>query len=318
MTKVFMQEHMLYAVYLAPRGNDRLMMLGEQISHRHLSVNDKLIGIVGDAGSGKSSLIKGMFPGLTLSNDDDGVSPAKIMQIRDPLGSMQDSATFHMDMRFQTAFTQMHEIVTFVRTALLKRRRLIIEHFDLLYPHLDMNAEILVGIGDEILIARPSIFGPVPQAIYEIVYPSARYRKMAHTAEDLTMLVIMKEYGRPRNWETQDVRRGFVMTFNNSPDVSEADITDLENRVKNKISQNLPVSYLNEEFIKIGEDHIKCAGPRIHVKSTGEVENFRLMKEIIYDNMNGEYLLVGLVGPEVNTGESGSGALKHLHSLHKL
>ena len=296
MNKFFMQEFLLYSVYLAPRGNDRLMMLGEQISHRHLSINDKLIGIVGDAGSGKSSLIKGMFPGLELSNDDDGISPGKIMQIRDPLGSMQDAATFHMDMRFQTAFTQMHEIVTFVRTALVKRRRVIIEHFDLLYPHLDMNAEILVGIGEEIIIARPTVFGPQPKDIYDIVYPSAKYRKMAHTAEDITMLVIMKEYGMPRTWDTTDVRKGFVMTFANPPNVSPSELVVLENRVREIIAEDLPVSYLNEEYIKIGEDHIKCAGPRIHVRSTAEVENFRLLREIFHDSMRGEYLLVGLVG----------------------
>ena len=296
MNKFFMQEFLLYSVYLAPRGYDRLMILGEQITHRHLSINDRLIGIVGDAGAGKSSLIKGMFPGLELSNDDNGMSPSKIMQIRDPLGSMGDAATFHMDMRFQTAFTQMHEIVTFVRTALLKRRRLIIEHFDLLYPHLDMNAEILVGIGEEIILARPTVFGPSPQDIHDIVYPSAKYRKMAHTAEDIAMLVIMKEYGMPRTWETTDVRKGFVMTFTNPPDVSTADLDKLEARIKEIIAADLPVSYLNEEHIKIGDDNLQCAGPRIHVRSTGEVENFRLMKEIFHDPMRGEYMLVGLVG----------------------
>ena len=298
MRKFFMQEFMLYSVYLAPRGNDRLMMLGEQISHRHLSINDRLIGIVGDAGSGKSSLIKGMFPGLELVNDDDGISPGKIMQIRDPISSMQEAATFHMDMRFQTAFTQMHEIVTFVRTALQRRRRLIIEHFDLLYPYLEMNAEILVGIGEEIIIARPSVFGPMPKDIYDIVYPSAKYRKMAHTAEDITMLVIMKEYGMTRGWNTTDVRKGFVMSFDNPPNVSSAELIALENRVKEIIAADLPVSYLNEEYIKIGDDNIKCAGPRIHVRSTGEVENFRLIKEIYHDPMRGEYLLVGLVGEQ--------------------
>ncbi|MCL2215512.1 MAG: alanine-tRNA synthetase second additional domain-containing protein [Defluviitaleaceae bacterium] len=296
--KFFMQEFLLYSVYLAPRGNDRLMMLGEQISHRHLSVNDRLIGIVGDAGSGKSSLIKGMFPGLELSNHDHGINPGKIMQIRDPIDSMNDAATFHMDMRFQTAFTQMHEIVTFVRTALVKHRRVIIEHFDLLYPHIDMNAEILVGIGEEIIIARPTVFGPSPKDIYEIVFPSAKYRRMAHTAEDITMLVIMKEYGMPRNWDTNDVRKGFVMTFANPPNVSVSELNTLEARVRQIIADDLPVSYLNEEYIKIGEDHIKCAGPRIHVRSTGEIENFRLMKEIFHDPMRGEYLLVGLVGEQ--------------------
>ena len=313
MNKFFMQEFLLYSVYLAPRGNDRLMILGEQISHRHLSINDRLIGIVGDAGSGKSSLIKGMFPGLELANDDNGMSPSKIMQIRDPLGSMGEAATFHMDMRFQTAFTQMHEIVTFVRTALVKRRRLIIEHFDLLYPHLDMNAEILVGIGEEIIIARPTVFGPTPKDIYDIVYPSAKYRKMAHTAEDITMLVIMKEYGMPRTWQTTDVRKGFVMAFDKPPNVSVSELDTLEARVKEIIDADLPVSYLNEEYIKIGEDNIKCAGPRIHVRSTGEVENFRLLKEIFHDPMRGEHMIVGLVG-----GRGSDLRLKDLNKLNAL
>ena len=56
------------------------MFLGEQISHRHLNYSDRLIGIVGDAGAGKSSLIKGMFPGLQLSNDDDIVNPRKMLK----------------------------------------------------------------------------------------------------------------------------------------------------------------------------------------------------------------------------------------------
>ncbi|MCL2202756.1 MAG: alanine-tRNA synthetase second additional domain-containing protein [Defluviitaleaceae bacterium] len=310
MKKIFMQEFLLNCVYLAPRGNDRLMMLGEQISHRHLSINDRLIGIVGDAGSGKSSLIKGMFPGLELSNDDDGINPGKIMQIRDPIGSMQNAATFHMDMRFQTAFTQMFEIVTFVRTALLKQRRLIIEHFDLLYPHLDMNAEILVGIGEEIIIARPTVFGPSPKDVYDIVYPSAKYRKMAHTAEDIMKLIIMKEYKMPRTWHNLDVRRGFVMAFDNPPDVSAAEITALENRAKEIIAADLPVSYFSEEYIKIGDDPVQCAGPRIHVRSTGEVENFRLMKEIIHEPLRGEYLLVGLIGEQ--------GHEEKLNNLNKL
>jgi len=286
------------------------MMLGEQITHRHLSINDRLIGIIGDAGSGKSSLIKGMFPGLELSNHDEGINPNKIMQIRDPISSMHDAATFHIDMRFQVAFTQMHEIVTFVRTALLKHKRVIIEHFDLLYPYLEMNAEILVGIGEEIIIARPNVFGPEPKIIHDVVYASAKYRKMAHTAEDLTMLVIMKEYGMPRTWENLDVSKGFVMSFSNPPDVSESDLVDLQARVQNYIDQDLTVAFVNEEYIKIGEDHIKCAGPRIHVRSTGEIENFRLMKKVTYDPMTGDYLLVGLVG---ETNEE-----KGLHNLSQL
>ncbi|MEA4948993.1 MAG: alanine-tRNA synthetase second additional domain-containing protein, partial [Petrimonas sp.] len=110
----FIQEYMVSSQYFAPRGKERLMFLGEQISHRHLNYSDRLIGIVGDAGAGKSSLIKGMFPGLQLSNDDDIVNPRKIMQVRNSLLEVEDATTFHIDVRFQMAFTQMYEIVDYV------------------------------------------------------------------------------------------------------------------------------------------------------------------------------------------------------------
>jgi len=76
-----------YSVYFAPRGRERLLFLGEQISQRHLSFDDRLIGIIGDAGSGKSSLIKGMFPGIELVNDDDGLNSHQLKQAMN-LGSL--------------------------------------------------------------------------------------------------------------------------------------------------------------------------------------------------------------------------------------
>ena len=36
--------------------------------------SDQLIGIIGCEGSGKSTLIRGLFPGLELTNDDDGIN----------------------------------------------------------------------------------------------------------------------------------------------------------------------------------------------------------------------------------------------------
>ena len=123
-----------YSVYFAPRGRERLLFLGEQISQRHLTFSDRLIGVIGDAGSGKSSLIKGMFPGLELVNDDDRFDSHRVMRIMDYEDSINETTTFHLDMRFQVAFTQMHEIVRFVKDALENDRRVIIEHFDLLYP----------------------------------------------------------------------------------------------------------------------------------------------------------------------------------------
>lgn len=182
----FIQEYMVSSQYFAPRGKERLMFLGEQISHRHLNYSDRLIGIVGDAGAGKSSLIKGMFPGLQLSNDDDIVNPRKIMQVRNSLLEVEDATTFHIDVRFQMAFTQMYEIVDYVHSILDRNRRAVIEHFNLLYPALGKNADILVGIGEEIIVTRPSLFGPRPESVYQIVHESLRYRKMSHSAEEVT------------------------------------------------------------------------------------------------------------------------------------
>ncbi len=58
----FIQDYMVSTQYFAPRGKERLLFLGEQISHRHINFNDLLIGVVGDAGAGKSSLINEDFP----------------------------------------------------------------------------------------------------------------------------------------------------------------------------------------------------------------------------------------------------------------
>lgn len=46
----------------------------------------------------------------------------------------------------------------------------------------------------------------------------------------------------------------------------------------------------------MGEVIHPCTGPRIHVRSTGEIENFRLLKEIFYDSREDMYLIIGLVG----------------------
>ena len=43
----------LYSVYFAPRGYVRMTQMGMQIAQRHLHTFDRLIGIIGDAGSGR-------------------------------------------------------------------------------------------------------------------------------------------------------------------------------------------------------------------------------------------------------------------------
>ncbi|MGV8962803.1 MAG: alanine-tRNA synthetase second additional domain-containing protein [Candidatus Saccharimonadaceae bacterium] len=287
------QEYMVSAQYFAPRGRERLMFLGEQIAHRHLHYDDKLIGIVGDAGSGKSSLINGMFPGLELSNDDDAINPRKIMQVRNLMQDLPDAATYHLDMRFQMAFTQMFEIVDFVRNILEKKRRIVIEHFNLLYPALGMNANIIVGIGEEIIVTRPTVFGPIPQSIYEIVHTSLTFRKMAHTAEEVVEQVLVSEFDISiDDFYSSDIRNGFVLKFIKKPEI---DLEKLEILSQEMLSQNLNVSYYDEDHIQMGDKIIPCDGARFHVNNTSEITHFSLVKELIKDPNSNIYNLIGVI-----------------------
>lgn len=288
-----LQEYSVSSQYFAPRGRERLMFLGEQIAQRHLHFNDRLIGIVGDAGSGKSSLIKGMFPGLELSNDDDILNPRKIMQVREGLDDFKEAGSYHIDMRFQTAFAQMYEIVDFVKSLLDKKRRVIIEHFDLLYPALGINADIIVGIGEEIIVTRPSVFGPLPASIYEIVHKSLTYRKMAHTAEDVTMQVLEDEFNVSKDcYFSSDIRKGFVLKFFKEPVI---DFEKLSGKIEETLSRSMPVSYYDENHIKIGERVVVCDGPRLHVSNTSKVLNFSLVKRLVKDPKTSTWCLVGLI-----------------------
>lgn len=294
--KNLIQEYSIYARYFAPRGRERLLFLGEQISQRHLHFNDRLVGVIGDAGSGKSSLIKGMFPGLELTNDDDQLDARKIMQIRDLPEDYEHTTTFHIDMRFQMAFTQMHEIVDFVRGALECNRRIIVEHFDLLFPALRMNADLLVGIGEEILVIHPTVFGPKPKVIYDIVHTSLFYRKMAHTVEDITIQLLLEEFGISRRiFYSSDITDGFVLGFNQRVDI---DFDKLAQRINERLEENLPIRYHDERHIMVGDDVVTCSGPRLHLRNTSEVKDFKLVKRLIRDIKTNTFYLVGLFGHE--------------------
>lgn len=287
------QEYMVSSQYFAPRGKERLMFLGEQISHRHLNFTDRLIGIVGDAGAGKSSLIKGMFPGLQLSNDDDIVNPRKIMQVRNSLMEVDDASTFHIDIRFQMAFTQMYEIVDFVNSLLERKRRVVIEHFNLLYPMLGRNADVIVGIGEEIIVTRPTLFGPNPDSVYKIVHESLEFRKMAHSAEVVTTYILHHQFGvKEEDYFFSDIRNGFVMKFYKKLDI---DLEKLSELIHAGINEHLSISYHDEDHIVLGDKIMECDGPRFHVSNTSEIKNFMLVKEFVHDPATNTYCLIGLV-----------------------
>ena len=267
--------------------------LGMQIAELHLSPFDRIIGVIGEAGSGKSMLIKGMFPGLELTNDDEGVNirPLPILCQEDE-NRFYSPHTYHLDMRFEMGFTQLHVLADAIRQAVDRGKRVIVEHFDLLYEALGFNADLIVGIGEEVIVTRPNVFGPLPDTIASIVHKSIRTRQMAHTAEDLCERHMNHEdYLR---CEHADIKNGFLLTF---PDTRpEIDIQRLEEQVLADIRADLPVEYADDGHVRIGGGIQPCTGPRTHVSSTGKIEGFRLLKKLIWDARTGRWLLVGRVG----------------------
>ena len=280
--------------YFAPRGHNRMYALGQLIAQQYLNPMDKLIGIIGDAGSGKSALIRGMFPGLELTNDDNGVYVRPLPILNQDQGfAFFSPHTYHLDIRFENGFTQMRDLADAITEALNNDKRVVVEHFDLVYPLLGANANLLIGVGETIMISRPNLFGPEPDELKEVVYENLPYRLMAHTAEDLVEMCLPEE--ELARCGHDDVRHGFVIYFDNTrPAIN---LIELEAKVKDMIAQDLPVTYADEKHVCIGETIHRCTGPRIHVARTGMIENFHLMHHYMYDQFKQRYMIVGCIGP---------------------
>ena len=287
------RETLLYALYYAPRGSNRLYMVAAELAQKYLTPTDLLIGILGAEGSGKSTLIKGLFPGLELTNDDEGINvrPTPLYDF-DPADPFSGH-TFHVDARYELAFHQKYELAEAVLKAIGHGRRVVVEHFDLIYEALGHNAQVLIGIGEEIIVARPTVFGPFPQAIKTIVDKTIKYRLMAHSAEDITCMILEEDYKIPFPPLHSDVRQGFVLNFKERPDV---DLHELEKKVLAIIVRDIPISPCADNTISIGDHMVPCTGTRTHVRSSGKIENFRLIKEYRYDQISKEYYVIGLIG----------------------
>jgi len=287
------RETLLYAAYYAPRGSYRLYMVAAELAQKYLTPTDLLIGILGAEGSGKSTLIKGLFPGLELTNDDEGINvrPTPLYDL-DPADPFSGH-TFHVDARYELAFHQKYELAEAILKAIGHSRRVVVEHFDLIYEALGHNAQVLIGIGEEIIVARPTVFGPFPQAIKTIVDKTIKYRLMAHSAEDITTMVLQEDYKVPFPPLHSDVPQGFVLNFTERPDV---DLHELEKKVLAIIAKDVPLSPCGDNTISIGERTMPCTGTRTHVRSSGKIENFRLIKEYRYDQISKEYYVIGLIG----------------------
>ena len=298
-TSTHYYETLMYAVYYAPRGRMRLYMVASELGQRYLYPTDLVVGIIGAEGSGKSTLIKGLFSGLELTNDDDGVNlqPAPIYQFSPE--NYFAPHTFHIDIRYESAFRQQHEIVEAITRAVSHGRRVVIEHFDLIYDRLGYNAQIIFGIGEEIIVARPNVFGPFPAAIKAVVDKTIKYRLMAHSAEDITCMILERDYNYHFPVHHSDVKHGFVVNFTNKPEI---DLGELESKVKDILRQNLPIAPAGEDSISVGDVVLPCTGTRTHVKHTGQIKNFRLVKKFVYHPILKEYMLIGIVGPRETAG----------------
>ena len=282
-----------FSVYFAPRGRDRMYQLGMKIAQEHLSPADRIIGVIGEAGSGKSMIIKGMFPGLELTNDDNGVNIRPLPILNQDRGfAFFSPHTYHLDMRFEMGFSQLHTLVEGIQEAVARGKRVIIEHFDLVYEALHFNADLIVGIGEEVIVTRPNIFGPLPSDVARIVHKSVRTRLMAHTAEDLCEMC-MGEFDMERCGH-DDVRHGFAIYF---PDTQPSfDIKEVEAKVNDIIRQDVPITYVDENHIRIGDNVQPCTGPRLHVSRTGMIKDFHLLYRFIHDPRENKYMLIGCVG----------------------
>lgn len=288
-----MQRNLIQTSYFAPRGKARMYDLGMQMGQMYLSPYDRLIGFIGDAGSGKSALIHGMFPGLELTNDDDGVNvrPLPILDVTEQHG-FYTPHTYHLDIRFEMGFTQPHILAEAIMDAVKMEKRVIVEHFDLIRPLLPRNADLLIGVGEQVIVTRPNMFGPEPSELAEIVHSSLRYRLMAHTAEDLCEMYLPTELLNVCHHD--DIHHGFIMSFYEY--MPKIDIAEMERRVREDIARDLSVAYADESHIRVGTRLHSCSGPRTHVTSTGQIEDFHLYPEIIFDDQRNRYLVVGFVG----------------------
>ena len=288
------QQSHIVSSYFAPRGRKRMYALGMQLAQLYLSPFDKLIGVIGDAGSGKSALIRGMFPNLDLTNDDDGlyVRPLPLLDVDCARGFFSPHS-YHVDIRFETGFTQLSELADCIKEAVKRGKRVIVEHFELVYPLLGgMNADLLIGVGEEVLITRPTIFGPEPNEIRDVVYQSLPYRLMVHSAEDICEIFLPQEDLNRLGHD--DVRHGFVLTFPDHP--PQIDLRELEAKVFDMIKQDQPITYVDEDHIRIGDNIQPCTGPRLHVSRTGTIQDFHLLYRFIHDPRENKYLMIGVVG----------------------
>ncbi len=115
---------------------------------------------------------------------------------------------------------------------------------------------------------------------------------MIHSAEEICSL-LLEEQGVPDTYRHDDVRRGFIFSFAQKPDI---DLEALDRDANKMIEEDIPIWFRDEEHISIGPHIRTCSGPRMHVKSTGEIQKITINKELLQEPITDRYLLVCIVG----------------------
>ena len=232
-----------------------------------------------------------MFPGIQMVESDDEFDILNMPLLNAEDVGFYTPRTFHVDVRSARKYVSLEEIAKAVHNVIGMNKRVIVEHFEILYPVLKRNADLLIGIGEEVIVTRPSLFGPLPDNIANVVFDSLIYRKMAHSAEDLFGYCV-KDIERPKCIRS-DIKHGFMLNYTEKPSF---DLAEIEERMLDLIHQDLPIKPYDEEHIQIGDYIMECTGPLLHVESTGQIEDFSLVKEYYYEPKFHLYAVAGTVG----------------------
>ena len=147
------------------------------------------------------------------------------------------------------AFTQIHVLADAIKQAIAQDKRVVVEHFDLIYPLLGYERRNTYWYRREVIVTCPKIFGPKPQDIADIVYKTIRYRRMAHSAEDITCKILEYDYGFTHPQMHGDVRLRVCADFQCKTWV---DLYELEARVSNIWDEGIEISCLDDNHIQFG------------------------------------------------------------------
>lgn len=87
-----------------------MMELGMKITQMYLNPFDRIIGIIGAQDSGKSMLIKGMFPGIQTVDEDDEFEILNMPLLNAEDVGFYTPRTFHVDVRAARKYVPLETI----------------------------------------------------------------------------------------------------------------------------------------------------------------------------------------------------------------